>query len=67
MILSVVTLYTQKIRALVDDNKWKQLETWLNSTTQMTKIKAIQMQKFDCLQAKQPGTIAGQGQTSGEP
>ena len=31
----------------------KTLETWLNSTTQMTKTKAVQMQRFECLQAKQ--------------
>ena len=38
-----------EIRTLVDDDKWRQLETWCKSTTEMISLdtKARQMRKFE--------------------
>ena len=47
--------YNEQVRALVGEEKWKQLETWCSSTTEMNQqeTKATQVQKFERLQAKQ--------------
>ena len=58
MIEKEIDTFGGEIRTLVDDNKWRQLETWCKSTTEMISLdtKARQMQKFEHLQAKQhPG------------
>ena len=47
--------YNEQVRALVGEDKWKQLKTWCSSTTETVHLetKTTQMQKFERLQAKQ--------------
>ena len=55
MIEKEIDTFGGEIRTLVDDNKWRQLETWCKSTTEMIFLdtKARQMRTFERLQAKQ--------------